>query len=68
VKALLALELGTNWTTPVKRVVIGMDPHEWSVTIDARAADECRCRRVRLSSDAGRSGEAAVCKQWPQGT
>jgi hypothetical protein len=45
--------------TLVDRVVNGMDPHEWSVTIEMVAADEAAVD-LRFSTDVDVSSDAAV--------
>jgi transposase len=49
-----------------QRVVIGMDPHKRSVTIEVVAGDETILGQARVATDRHGYGEMlAYCRRWP---
>jgi hypothetical protein len=56
-------------STTERRVVIGMDPHKRSVTIEVMAADETILGGGRFDTDAqGYRSLLRYAKQWPERT
>ena len=56
-------------STPGRRVVIGMDPHKRSVTIEVMAADETVLGGGRFDTDAqGYRSMLRYARQWPERT